>query len=84
MVALDDARLAPNLDEANRLVIEHTQEARRAAAVLDIGLPFCIDSSEKNARLRPNECSKIGRYPCLPRAAFFHVMVRLAGALTSL
>jgi hypothetical protein len=47
---------------AERLVVQHTQETGRTAAVLNTRLSFGIPGDKKNASLRSDECGKI--IPC--------------------
>jgi hypothetical protein len=76
--------VAGKIDKADGLVVEHPQEAGRPAAVLNIGLSFRADGSEKNARLRLNERSEIGGDLGRPGASFLHATICLAGALSGL
>jgi hypothetical protein len=47
--------VADEIGEADRLVIEHAQKARRAAAVLNVGLAVLVRRGEKDAGLPGDE-----------------------------
>src|SRR5262249_31751587 len=76
--------VAGEIDEGDRLVVEHTQETRWPATVLDIGLSVRAGGGEKDTRLRRDEDAQIGCDPGLPRAVLLHPPIGPARAFAGL
>ena len=56
----------------------HVQEARRSAAMLDVGLPRGVGGREKERIARGDERGELRRDRVLEAAAPLHVLVRAA------
>ena len=65
-------RLPEKSAKAMVLLVEHVQEAGRAAAVLDVGLAVGIGGGEEDAGLLADEGGEVGRDGRPPAAALLH------------
>ena len=70
--------VAAEVGEGQRVFIEQVQESGRAAAMLNIRLPFEVRGREKEATLRGDEPAKIRRDGSFPATALFHARIGAA------
>ena len=80
----DELPVAAKVREGDGLLVEHPQEARRAATVLDVGLAGGVRRAEENAGLGGDELGEFRRDRRVPALASFHPRVRRARALARL
>src|SRR5271154_2813476 len=66
--------------EAERLLVQHVNEALGSSAMLYIGLPLRIRGRKVDAVAVGNESGEVGSYRGLPSAFSFHPAVHLARA----
>jgi hypothetical protein len=75
-ISLSDVlTIAGKIGKADGLVIEHTQEAGRTAAVLDVRLTLRVRGGDEDAGLRLDECRKVGRDMSRPGPTHIHALV---------
>ena len=67
--------VAREVGEADGVLVEHPQEARRPAAMLDVGLALRVGGRQKDAGLGLDEGSEFGRDGGLPGAALLHARI---------
>src|SRR5215472_15813681 len=61
--------------EADGDIVDYLEKAGRAAAVLDVRLPRCVDRRDEDAHLRRDESGEVRRDPYLPRTSLLHARV---------
>src|SRR5262249_50049243 len=84
-ISLSDVlAIADEIGKADGFVVEHMQEAGRAAAVLDVRLTLRVRGGDEDAGLRRDKCREVGRNPCRPRATLIHALVKAARTLARL
>jgi hypothetical protein len=76
--------VALEIDEAEAALVENTEEARRPAAVLDIGLAVPARRGEKEAVARGDEGREIRRDPVAAGIDGLEIAVAGAGAEAAL
>ena len=77
-IALGDVLpVAGKIGEGDGLVVEHAQEAGRAAAMLDVRLAVSACRRQENAGLGGDEGGEVGRDGGAPAAALLHLGVAM-------
>ena len=84
IAAGDILPVAGKIGKGDRLVVEHVQEAGRAAAMLDVGLAVGARRRQEHAGLGGDEGSEVRRDGCAPAAALFHRGIAVPRALALL
>ena len=80
----DELPIAAKIGEGDGLVVEHPQEPRRSATMLDVGLAVGVGGAEEDAGLCGDKCGKLGRDRGRPAALAFHAGVGITRALAGL
>src|SRR5262245_20012732 len=80
----DVLAVASKINKSDGAVVEYTQESRRTAAMLDVGLTLGINGGEEDAQLCLDEGFQVRRDLCAPASLFFHAFIGRARTLASL
>ena len=72
--------VALEIDEAEAVLVEHAEKARRSVAMLDIRLAVAARRGQKEAVARRDECREIRRDAVAAGIEGFQIAVAVAGA----
>src|SRR5262249_5488173 len=76
--------VASIIDKSDGVIVEHAQESRRTAAMLDVRLTLGIDGGEEAAHLRLDEGLTVRCDLRVPASLFLHELIRRARSLARL
>src|SRR5262247_4191279 len=80
----DVLAVAGKINKSDGAVVEHAQESRWTAAMLDVGLTLGINGGKEDAHLCLDEGFQVRRDLCAPASLFFHAFIGRARALAGL
>src|SRR5262245_6157550 len=84
-ITLSDALpVTGKIDKSDGAVVEHAQESRWTAAMLDVGLTLSINGGKEDAQLCLDEGFQVRRDLWAPASLFFHAFIGRARTLASL